>query len=247
MVQYQLPFTFQFVADFPVQCAKPSLAAVKRTRRQMEEELDERPPDMDQRNVRPRFDEPSQRDTDGDRVNHPISAVNPWCTTQGGQRRVNSSSSLASPSIPLHQPLQAVTTNPQGKLWLCSMMPELMEIHRRSCSDRTRRKWFQFRTLLFCSNHPANIERTHQELRGIRSCCIHGEWFDRPGPSFGEYTGPSGQASRTYAWASPGVRLPSGLFTYAHRGLTKLPAVTLPLYCPQALECQVPGWVNRSI
>jgi hypothetical protein len=244
VAQYQLPFTFQFVADFPIQCAGPPLAGFKRTRRQIEEELDERLPGMDQRNVRPRFDGPSQRDTDGDRVNHPIPAVNPWCTTQGGQCRDNGSSSQSSPSIALHQPLQAVTTNPQGKLWLCSMMPGLMEIHRRSCSGKIRRKWFQFRTLLFCSNRPANIERIHQEFR---SCWIHGEWFDRPAPSFREYTGPSGQASRIYAWASPGVRLLSGLLTYTHNGLTKLPAVILHLHCPQALECQVPQWMNRSI
>jgi hypothetical protein len=247
VAQYQLPFTFQFVADFPVQCAGPPLAGFKRNRRHMEDELDERPPAIDQRNVRPRLNEPSQRDTDGERINHPIPTVNPWGITTSGQNRDSRPPSPSSRSILFPRPLQAVTTNPQGTFWLCSMVIELMGIHRRSCSDRIRREWFQFRTLLFCSNRPANIERIHQELRGIRSCGIHGEWFDRPGPPFREYTGPSGQASRIYTWASPGVRILSGLFTYTHNGLTKLPAVTLPLYCPQALGCQVPGWVNRSI
>jgi hypothetical protein len=143
VAQYQLPFTFQFVADFPVQCARPSLAGFKRSRRQMEKELDERPPEVDQRNVRPRFDEPSQRDTDGDQINHPILTFNPWGITKGGQNRENRPPSPSSLSILLPQPLQAVATNPQGTFWLCSMVIELMEIHRRSCSDRIGRNQFR--------------------------------------------------------------------------------------------------------
>jgi len=108
VAQCHLPFTFQFVPDFPVQCARPPPARVKRSRREMEEELDEGPSDVDQRNVRPRLDEPSQRGIDGERADHPMPAVNPRGTTQGSQSRDNSPPGPPSPSIPLPQPLQAV-------------------------------------------------------------------------------------------------------------------------------------------
>ena len=124
VAQYRLPFTFQFVADLPLLRARPPLAGIKRTRHQMEEELDERSPEVDHRNVRRRFDEPSQRDTDSERVSHPMPILNPWSTTQGSQHRDNSPST---PSVP--QPPQVAPINnadPQGKLWLCSMEPELM-------------------------------------------------------------------------------------------------------------------------
>ena len=108
MAQYQLPFTFHFTADSPGQCARPSLAGVKRTARQMEE-LDELP-EVDQRNVRSRLDEPSQGDTDGERDDHPMRAINPRGSTQGSQHHHNSPSSPSSPpspSVPPPQPLQA--------------------------------------------------------------------------------------------------------------------------------------------
>lgn len=126
VAQYRLPFTFGFVADFPLQCVRPPIKGVKRTRGQMDEELDEIPLEVDQRNVRRRFGESLQEDTNGERANHPTPAVIPLGTTQGGEHRDNSSSS---PPIPLPQSPQVVHTNnadPQSKPCLYPMLPEVI-------------------------------------------------------------------------------------------------------------------------
>ena len=129
VAQCRLPFIFQFVADFPLQCARPPLAGTKRTRHQIYEELDEIPPGVYHRNVRRRFNETLQRDMGGERANHLMPAVNPWGTTQGGGYHNNSPSSPSSLSITLPQSPQVVHTNnadPQGRPRLHPMVPELI-------------------------------------------------------------------------------------------------------------------------
>ena len=125
VAQYRLPFAFRFVADSPLQCARLPITGVKRTRRQMDEDVDEIPSEVDQRNVRRRFGESLQKDMDGERANHPTPPVIPLGTTQGGEYRDNSPSS---PSIPLPQSPQVVPTNnadPQGKPCVYPMVPEV--------------------------------------------------------------------------------------------------------------------------
>ena len=98
VAQYRLPFSFRVVAKLP--------QGQKRTRRQMEEP--EAPLVVDQRNVRARFDNFSQRDADDERNDHPMPAFSPRNTPQGGQYREGDSSNAFLPP----QPPQNAGPNP---------------------------------------------------------------------------------------------------------------------------------------
>jgi len=84
----------------------------KRTRRQMEES-EEVPPVVDQRNVRPRFDDSSQRGAADERNDHPMPApaINPLNAPQGSQYREGDSSSAPPPAIPHPQPPRNAGSN----------------------------------------------------------------------------------------------------------------------------------------
>jgi len=77
------------------------------------EESEEVPPVVDQRNVRPRFDDSSQRDAADERNDHPMPApaINPWDAPQGSQYREGDSSSAPPPAIPHSQLPQNAGSN----------------------------------------------------------------------------------------------------------------------------------------
>ena len=70
------------------------------------------PPVVDQRNVRARFDDFSQRDADDEQHGHPILAFNPRNAVQGGQYREGDSSNASPPAVSRPQPPRNVGPNP---------------------------------------------------------------------------------------------------------------------------------------
>jgi len=103
----------------------------KRTRRQMEES-EEVPPVVDQRNVRPRFDDSSQKDAADEWNDHPMPtpAINPWNAPQGIQYREGDSSSAPPPAVPHPQlPRNAGSNSGPLSAWkpTSSAIPPLMQ------------------------------------------------------------------------------------------------------------------------
>ena len=116
VAQYQLPFTFNVVAE-PLQHTRAPLAEGSRTRGQMEQ-LEEMSQLEYQRHVSPRFGARSQRDTGDARIDRPTLDIN---TFQGDQHRDGNSSSLSPSAAPLTQLSNNASSNSSALNALCPL------------------------------------------------------------------------------------------------------------------------------
>ena len=107
VAQQQLPFSFDVVAKHGQAPARPPPAAGgKRSRRDVEQP-EGMPPELDQRNVRPRCEGPSQGAPGNERADRAIPTINPWDPPLHDQYREGSPSSSLLLTLPPHLPRNA--------------------------------------------------------------------------------------------------------------------------------------------
>ena len=107
VAQHQLPFSFDVVAKHGQAPARPPPAAVgKRNRRQVEQS-EGMSPELDQRNVRPRCEGPSQGAPGNERTDGAIPTINPRDPPLRDQYREGSPSSSLPLTLPPHLPRNA--------------------------------------------------------------------------------------------------------------------------------------------
>jgi len=113
VAQYQFAVSFNVLPRVPHGLKKPPPAGGKRNRRQMEQ-TEGTPPVVDQRNIRPRFADPSQRDSPSEeRASHPHGTNNPQDTPKCSLNR-NSSPFNASLLMPPLRPASSICPSPES-------------------------------------------------------------------------------------------------------------------------------------
>ena len=100
IAQHQLPFPFNVVAKYP------PAAGGKRSRLQMEQSEDV-PQKLDQRNVRPRLEGPSQGAPGNERTDEVVLVISPRDSSRGDQHCEDSSSGSLPVVLPPHRPQNA--------------------------------------------------------------------------------------------------------------------------------------------